>query len=169
MLAIFLLLSACETPEKQSVNQSPSPSHVQKDIPKEDPLLKDDQSKKIIRQLSAYDGNGDCENLPKENLQERLTHIVDHVARPPWAPMRAASCLAKMYPEAAETDLIRWVENPKTKGLAFLLAGQIKELPKAVAFRVAQAGLDGPHAKDFRVRLIKVQDPRLQELLPPTP
>ena len=79
--------------------------------------------------------------------------------------MRAAACLAQRYPQQAEKDLIGWVENPKTKGLAFLLAGQLHTLPDDVAKNIATAGLKGPHKRDFRVRLVRLQDPRISPIL----
>ena len=118
-----------------------------------------------VRQLSVYDGTISCDKLPTKNRQETLTHIVDNVSLPPWAPMRAATCLTKLYPAEAQEDLIRWVENPKTKGLAFLLTKQIQTLPDPVAKRVASAGLKGPFAEEFRSRLIKQNDARLTDIL----
>lgn len=125
----------------------------------------DENIQKTIRQLSVYDGDIVCESLPEKDRQSTLTYIVENVSRPPWAPMRAATCLAKVYPEEAQEELVRWVGNSKTKGLALLITKQIHTLPTAVAQRVASAGLKGPFAEELRVRLIKQNDERLRELL----
>ena len=119
-----------------------------------------------VRQLSVYDGNIVCSNLPKQERQSTLTYIVENISLPPWAPMRAATCLAKLYPEEAQEDLVRWVESPEMKGLAFLLTKQIKTMPDPVAQRIAVAGLNGPFSAEIRTRLAKLNDSRLKDILP---
>ena len=119
-----------------------------------------------IRQLSVYDGDIVCSKLTKQDRQSTLTYIVEHISLPPWAPMRAATCLAKLYPEEAQEDLVRWVENPETKGLAFLLTRQIKSMPEPVARRIALAGLNGPFSAEIRSRLVQINDSRIKDILP---
>ena len=158
MLPFFVACGSTQTelPTALENSESQVPDHTQNTS---DPI------QTTIRQLSVYDGTITCDKLPSQNRQETLTHIVDNVGLPPWAPMRAATCLTKLYPEEAQEDLIRWVENPQTKGLAFLLTKQIQTLPTPVAKRVASAGLKGPFAEEFRSRLIKQNDVRLTDIL----
>jgi hypothetical protein len=163
MLSMSLFFVACGPvqTEKQSVSKeeqsNPPTQHSQNTI--------EEEMQTTLRLLSAYDGNIDCEHLPKKDRQSTLTYIIDNVSLPPWAPMRAATCLTRLYPEESEEEMIRWVENPKTKGLAFLLTKQMNILPKPVALRVTSAGLKGPFAEDFRARLIKINDVRLIDVL----
>ena len=79
--------------------------------------------------------------------------------------MRAATCLSRLYPEESQEDFVRWVANPKTKGLAILLTKQIPIFPDPVAKKVAIAGLQGPFAEDVRMRLINLSDTRLTDIL----
>ncbi|MEC7987914.1 MAG: hypothetical protein VX278_22290 [Myxococcota bacterium] len=122
-------------------------------------------SSTLVRRLSVRDTGLDCKTLEAVNLREELTYVVENVSRPPWAGMRAAACLAELFPNESKTDFVRWVKDPNTKGLAFLLAGQLEKLPDPVAIDVAEAALSGPHAPDFRIRLEKVNDIRMKELL----
>ena len=157
MFVSFLLL-ACQ-PEEAAVSVPP-------EVPVQEQNLADSPSNNaLVRTLSVRDSGLDCQTLKADDLQMDLTYVVENVTRPPWAGMRAAACLAELYPTEAQPDFVRWVQDPKTKGLAFLLAGQIKRLPDPVAIEVAQAGLSGPHAPDFRVRLEKVNDIRMKDLL----
>ena len=160
MLSMFTFFVACGS----------TPTEVPNTLEAQDMVLPtnndpDERRQATIRQLSVYDGHLECEKLPSTDRQSTLTYIVENVSRPPWAPMRAATCLAKLYPEESQDDLVRWVANPKTKGLAFLLTKQIPNLPEPVAKKVAIAGLQGPFAEDVRTRLINLDDTRLTEIL----
>ena len=140
---LLFFLSCAEVPQKELVHDS----------------------QVILKTLSSRDSKINCEDLPKTNLQKELTTIVNSTVRPPWTPMKAASCLMELYPVKAENDLLLWTTDPSKKGLAFLIAGQMKSLPDKQALKIAKAGLQGPHKNDFRIRLEKLNDPRLVSLL----
>ena len=151
-LAMLFFLIACGTvpPPSTAVPSQPS-------IQSEEPSL--------IARLSMRDNNIICSDLPKDNLRSQLINIVETVERPPWVPMRAATCLTELYPSESLEEMTRWITAPDKKGLAFLMAGNISKLPDDIAQQVAQAGLLGPHAKDVRLRLSKQNDPRILPLL----
>lgn len=119
----------------------------------------------LMSLLSARDSQIDCTQLPTEELQTQLVSIVETIERPPWVPMRAATCLTELYPTESQEELLRWIATPEKKGLAFLIAGQIPKLPDEIAINVARAGLQGPHAQEIRLRITKQNDPRLAPLL----
>ena len=149
---LYLLFLAC--------GEAPQNGPVQEKI---------SHKKELITQLSARDNTISCASLSSPQLQEDLTEIVDTVERPPWVPMRAAACLSDLYPEKSKDDLVRWISAHNKKGLAFLIAGKLSKLPDSAAISIAKAGLEGPHARDIRVRLEKQNDARFESLLLPKP
>jgi hypothetical protein len=84
---------------------------------------------------------------------DALRTVVEHASMPPWAPMRAAHCIATRHAEAARADLLAWVSDEQTRGLALQLLGELDEVDPAVAVDVARAALAGPIADDARARL----------------
>ena len=149
---IYFLFFACgDAPHTESVQENSS--HTQE----------------LIVRLSARDHQLSCSSLSSPQLHKDLTEIVDTVARPPWVAMRAAACLTELYPEESKEDLIRWISAPNKKGLAFLIAGKLSNIPDTSAVSIAKAGLSGPHARDIRIRLEKQNDTRFAPLLSPNP
>ena len=151
---MYFLLLACGTP---TLIESPTSVEKNTVVPTE--------TTSLVTQLSARDSQLDCTQLPTTELRTELISIVDTVERPPWVPMRAAACLAELFPAESQEDLLRWIATPDKKGLAFLIAGQLPKLPDDIAKNVAQAGLNGPHAQEIRLRITKQNDPRLAPLL----
>jgi len=72
-----------------------------------------------------------------------LLYVVDNVAMPPWAPMRAAQCLVDNHAAEATEALQDWVTTPELRGLGRLVLGQLDALPVAIAVPVARAALRG--------------------------
>lgn len=140
------------------------------DSPQNEPSQEDrSTTKELVTYLSARDSTLSCASLSSPQLQKDLTEIVDTIERPPWVPMRAAACLIELYPEHSKEDLIRWISAPDKKGLAFLIAGRLSNIPDTTAISIAKAGLKGPHSRDIRVRLEKQDDSRFAPLLSPKP
>ena len=120
----------------------------------------------LVQTLSTREQQISCSILTHEKtLKTDLTTIVDTIERPPWVPMRAATCLAELFPIKSQSDLSRWISDPQKKGLAFLIAGLVPNLPDDVARSVVEKGLNGPHEAQVRMRLTKQKDPRSMPLL----
>ena len=94
-----------------------------------------------------------------------LRAIVAHAPLPPYAPMRAAQCLADGHPEAARADLVDWVTHPDKGGLARLALGRLDRLPEPVGLEVARAALGGPWADLARVRIGAADNPQIRALV----
>ena len=91
----FFVLLACGSSEQSQQMTSVPPPIEQPSVAVGSSSFDEENTKDLIRILSAYDGKSNCTGLPEQGLQEKLTHIVEHVSLPPWAPMRAASCLSQ--------------------------------------------------------------------------
>jgi hypothetical protein len=158
---MFLFLLACG-----SVDAPPQKKTVKEDVQN---IESDNHTSRIdtlVQTLSARDQQLSCSMLTLETtLQAELTTIVDTVQRPPWVPMRAAACIAELYPNTSQSDLSRWIVDPQKKGLAFLIAGLVPKLPDDVARLIVLEGLSGPHEHQVRIRLKKLHDPRITPLL----
>jgi hypothetical protein len=122
--------------------------------------------KSLIRQLSMRDGSPSCESLSKGNdeFQRDLKIIVEHVTHPPWAGMRAASCVIELYPEQSLNTFEEWMTQENTMGLAYLLSSKLSEMPESIAIPVAEAGLSGPHSKGVLERIRLNQSPEIKAL-----
>jgi len=156
-MILFLLACGTQTAERPTIQEPPS--HLESTS---NPDIT------VLQQLSVRDGFSCSQLVDNKELQAELSRIVEEVSKPPWAPMRAAACLIERYSVQAKPDFERWIVDPSKKGLAFLIAGQIEKMPDEVALSVVKLGLAGPHALDIRVRLEKINDPRLQTILQPS-
>ena len=148
---MFFFLIACGTVSSPTPKQQAASSPV--------------DTLSLTTQLSARDTTLSCTDLAGENLKQELVNIVETIQRPPWVPMRAATCLAELYPSESKPELMRWIADPQKKGLAFLIAGQLSHLSTEDARSVANAGLNGPHGQQIRIRLEKQNDERLSPVL----
>ena len=121
----------------------------------------------VYRALCARDQAPACADL------EKLTHdpvgtylfIIDNAQQPPWAGMRAASCLMQDHAEEAQGEIEHWVVDPATRGLGILAVDQLDQMPLAVATKVATKALtEGPDPEAMRRRIAKAQAPELRAL-----
>ena len=110
----------------------------------------------VHKALTARHWDGDCatvEALATEPVQT-LQNIVDHASAPPWAPMRAATCLLRGHATEKQAEIERWVTEPELLGLGILTLQQIDDLPEAVALSVAERALaSGQTELDAQERL----------------
>ena len=82
-----------------------------------------------------------------------LLEVVQLGVMPPWAAMRAASCLVSGHADQVPDTLAAWVADPQAKGLALLVLDQIDDLPEPLALQIAAQALAGPHAAEAPARL----------------
>lgn len=122
--------------------------------------------KSLIRQFSMRDGSPSCEILAEGNdeFQGELNFIIEHVSHPPWAGMRAASCVIELYPEQSLNTFEAWMTQENTMGLAYLLSSKLSEMPQMIAIPVAEAGLSGPHSKGVLERIRLNDSPEIKSL-----
>ncbi len=125
------------------------------------------QEEAVYRALVVRDPAPTCAQLSAltDDPLATLRTIVAHAQMPPWAPMRAASCMLDDHAQQAETDFVQWVTTEQTRGLALLVLGRLDDLPEPVAMRVAQAALAGVHAEAAREHISRLGDPSLLGLL----
>lgn len=120
----------------------------------------------VYRALSARDPLPctEIEALASEPL-DALRAVVEHASMPPWAPMRAAQCIASGHATEAREDLVSWVSQERTRGLALLVLAELDDMDRAVALEVARAAIAGPLADDARPRLAGSDTAELKALV----
>jgi hypothetical protein len=119
----------------------------------------------VYRALSARDPVpcAEVEALATAPL-DALRAVVAHASMPPWAPMRAAQCIATRHAIEARDDLVSWVSEERTRGLALLVLSNLDAMDRAVALEVARAAIAGPLAEDARARLVEADAAELRAL-----
>ena len=117
--------------------------------------------------LSAHDDTA-CRELPYRTKEPwvELNVIVEEVLQPPWAGMRAATCMIESYPEASKDLFLGWMMDENKKGLAYLLAANIDRFPVEAALALVQAALDGPHAQGCKTRFMNSEQSAVRDALP---
>ena len=71
-----------------------------------------------------------------------LRWVVDHVQRPPWAPMRAADCLIQHHASEVGGLLRAWVTDPEKRGLGRLVVARLHVVPVAQAIELGNLALE---------------------------
>ncbi len=158
MISILVLLTACaQTEEVVYEPQKPIPVSSESRI----------ETEPLLRLLSVRDQGPPCSTLIEfsDQLQTDLMRIVQDSPKPPWAPMRAANCLIELYPLESKAEFVRWMQSEDTMGLALLLSNQMSILPAELAPDLVSVGLNGPHNKKVRPRILKLNEPRLNILV----
>lgn len=119
------------------------------------------------RALSARDQGPPCEDVEalSDTPVEALLYIVDHATQPPWAGMRAAECLTLRHAEEIQPQILGWVQNTQTRGLALMVFNHLDEVPSTVALPIARASLSGPLAEDARPRFQKLDSEQIRQLV----
>jgi hypothetical protein len=113
----------------------------------------------MYRAFSVKDPAPECaevEALDPEPLAG-LQLIAEEIAMPPYAGMRAATCIATRHAEAGVDILVGWMGNPEVGGLVRLALQQVDSWPESVRETVGQAALAGPHAA-VAAPLLKTDD-----------
>ena len=121
----------------------------------------------VYRALSLRDPQSceQVESLATEPVAVLLT-VVDKAQMPPWAPLRAATCLAAGHGEAVRDELLSWVGSLETKGLAYVVLEQLDKMPEALAAELAAAALAGPNAVEAQRPIGECQHQAVRDLLP---
>ncbi|HHO54292.1 MAG TPA: hypothetical protein ENK18_26335 [Deltaproteobacteria bacterium] len=95
-----------------------------------------------------------------------LLYVVEQVARPPWAPMRAAVCLLEGHASEIEAQLQLWVTSPELLGLGRLVLGRLPVLPVPTAVELARRALsEGPEPERARATLARSEVIEVRALL----
>ena len=94
-----------------------------------------------------------------------LNDIVENVSKPPWAGMRAASCMIELYPKESSALFLDWIVDEKKKGLAYLLASNIDSLPVEQALALVAAALKGPCQEGCKIRFQKSQNESILKMI----
>ena len=139
--------------------QSKTSKDAVKPIPKEPKLKKSPEGKLSIDDLhkafSMKHYTADCDNLREHmsDFDQALVTIVQDYSYPPWAPMHAADCLIKSQSPLAKEEMLRWLSDPNTMGLAIKMANQLSQIESDFSQELVEAGLKGPHKLEFEKRL----------------
>jgi hypothetical protein len=121
----------------------------------------------VYEALSIRDPAPDCAAVEALAAEPRaaLLAVVEHASMPPWAPMRAAHCLTTRHTEASKGELLAWMSQEETRGLALLVMAELDGLAEPIAVELAQAALAGPLAEDARSRLAESEREALRALV----
>jgi hypothetical protein len=119
-----------------------------------------------VRAFSLRDASPPCAQIEADlpDPAASLEAIVDHVAMPPWAPMRAAACLVERHADARRVTLESWVGDPARKGLARLVFNRLHLLDTTTAELLAERALLGPLQSDARAAMLRSPSPSVQAL-----
>jgi hypothetical protein len=128
-----------------------------------------DLDPELVRALSARDAVA-CEALLSDRQAPAadLLAVVDQITMPPWAAMRAGSCLVRHHGAEVQVQLAQWVVKPELKGLGWVVLDGLDHLPEPLAIELAQSALaTGPDPDGARVRIAKSTRPALSSLVKP--
>jgi hypothetical protein len=99
-----------------------------------------------LETLRARDDAG-CAALgePTPALRAELADLAEADVSPPWAPIRAASCLVTLFPDEETAARVRpWMADPARAGLALVVVGELDVMPTSAAAELARAALASP-------------------------
>ena len=114
----------------------------------------------MYRALSVKDPAPTCaevEALDPEPLAG-LKLIAEEIAMPPYAGMRAATCIVTGHAEAGSDIIVGWMGAPDFGGLVRLALQHVDSWPEPVQTRVREAALAGPHAAVAQPLLERASD-----------
>lgn len=121
----------------------------------------------VLRALSVRHGAPSCADVEALTPApvETLLWVVEEVELPPWAPVRAAECLATRHAAAVRDHLERWVVAPETRGLGRLVIERLDAVPVDLARDLAVRALsEGPEPERARARIARLRTPELRAL-----
>lgn len=144
-LLLALALSACASPP-----EAPPPARPSLAV-----LLAQRHADIPCAQLAVDAGGVDA-----------LRDAAETVTMPPWAPLRAATCLAELAPERASAAAVRWVQQPERVGLGLAVLQVEARLSPTDAQALAEAALAGPRPDLARPILARSQRASLRALTP---
>ncbi len=135
-------------------------------VPAEDWSPTPEQSA-VYKALSIRDPAPSCaevEALAADPL-DALRTVVERATMPPWAPMRAAHCIATRHATEARADLLSWVGSEDTRGLGLVVLDSMSTMDEPLALELAGAALAGPLAEDAKTRLVEHDSAALRALV----
>lgn len=168
--AIFAIVLACSA-RRAEPETPPEAAPAEQTAPAAQPAANQGlstETQAVYKALSVRDPEPECaavEALTPTPV-ETLLEVVQRASQPPWAGMRAATCLIVGHGAEVAPTLTAWVEGPDTRGLALLVLDQLDALPEAQAVELATKALAGPHAADVPSRLARSQRPAVRALIP---
>jgi hypothetical protein len=121
---------------------------------------------RVYRALSSRDPVA-CETVEAltPTPAATLLEVVDKVEMPPWAPMIAADCLLRHYPNEVRSRLDAWVTEPGLAGFGRLTIDSLDRLPVDIAVPVARTALAGSDPALARKRLSASTRPELRAVV----
>lgn len=94
-----------------------------------------------------------------------LTWVTEHVQQPPWAGVRAASCLVDHHAEAVEAQLRTWITDPAARGFGRVVIASLDRVPADLARSLAEQALqEGPEPTRTARTLRRLERPELRSL-----
>ena len=114
-----------------------------------------DLGDRVRAQASARDG-ADCATIyaagEEEAVTAALVDVVEHVAQPPWAAIRAASCVASRPTERVQATILGWVGDPSRPGLAVVVLERLDHFSSADALIIGARALGATKAHPIAAR-----------------
>ena len=98
-----------------------------------------------VHQALSQRDPGDCtlvEGLTATPVTT-LLEVVEHATMPPWAPIRAAECLVRGHGAQVRVQMLTWIRDPESRGLAAVVYRNIDQLPPDLSVEMATAALTG--------------------------
>ncbi|MEC7987913.1 MAG: hypothetical protein VX278_22285 [Myxococcota bacterium] len=163
----ILMFGCIKQPSTVSTKVQPSPGSITDSDNKPLPEKETTSVISLAKILSAHDDTG-CQELPfrTEEPWLELNVIVNEIPQPPWAGIRAATCMIELYPEASKDLFMAWMVDEHKKGLAYLLASNIDRIPIDIALSLVQVALAGPHAQGCTDRFMDSERSDIRNALP---
>jgi hypothetical protein len=151
LLALALVAHAGSR-EASSGAEGGTPAAGRRPAPPAAPAALDPRSP-LGRALSARDAMP-CAALPATDAATLLAWA-DAEIGPPWASMRAATCLTERFPEEATRAAVGWAADPGRQGLVLAVLDMSRALPEDAELRLARAALAAPHLRARAIRALR--------------
>lgn len=130
----------------------------------------DDARARLVRALSIRDPAPSCEvveGLAGPDPVAELVWVAENVESPPWAGIRAASCVSDRHAGVAGDAVDRWLTDARFPGLARVVIGAFDRMPEDVAVRFGRRALEGTQADAAKSALGRSQRSALRALVTP--
>jgi len=124
------------------------------------------QEQQLVRALSSRDAPASCaelEALVPEPVQS-LAQVVDQVSMPPWAPMRAATCLIENHSADRPALFDSWVTQPNKRGLAKLVFARLHLIEPVQRLSLVEHARLGPYTDALNSGLLRSPSAELRAL-----
>jgi len=121
----------------------------------------------MVRALSSRDAAPSCADLDAQTADPVADYrwIVEHVAMPPTAGIRAAECLVVGHATAAADLMRRWVSEPQLKGFGWVALRHLDRVEPTLARELATLALTaGPDPAGAAKRIRALESAELRAL-----